>query len=162
MPHAAALLLLALVSACARPDILDRAAANPRGQQVSAGKGGYRTPRYGDRDLEEAEVALADIPRPWTVERIAKEYASARDPKRRTHLLRVLAASRDPRGAIALGEALHDDELDVRVAATMGLHDYFLPYFVGGNLESAMTAADEWWARNEADLRKRAAAMRAK
>lgn len=156
-----ALLAVLLAAACAQPDILDRAAANPRDSRVSDGKGGMRTPRYGDHALEQAERALTDIPRPWTVERILAAYATASAPERRAHLLRVLAASRDPRGGLALGNALDDEALDVRVAATFGLLDYFLPVLHGGgNMESAMAEAAAWWKENAARLRREAAAKR--
>jgi hypothetical protein len=153
------LLLIAALGACAdeappEPDILELAAKNPWVTQVQAPDGTYRTPRYGDPELERAESALRDIPRPWTVSRMLRRYRDAKSVERKVLLLGVLAASRDPRAAVVLGETLHDEELDLRVAATVGIVDYFFDdRFGGANLESMMTAADEWWQSNEARLR---------
>jgi hypothetical protein len=153
------LTISAVVCACApksppEPDILELAASNPRVTQVQAPDGTYRTPLYGDPDLERAESALHDIPRPWTVSRMLKHYRDTRSVERKVLLLGVLAASRDPRAAVALGETLHDEELDLRVAATLGIVDYFFEdRFGGADLQGMMTDADEWWQANEARLR---------
>lgn len=159
------ILTVLLLCACAEeappePDILALAERNPLGEQVQAPDGTYRTPRYGDAALEQAEIVLRDTPRPWTVSRMLRRFREAESAEERALILRVLAASRDPRAAVVLGETLHDDALDVRVAATLGIADYFLEErYGGGNLESLMTDADEWWKGHEAELRREAARL---
>jgi len=156
------LLAVLVLCACARktptePDILDLVAKNPRGEQVQAPDGTYRTPRHGDATLEQAETKLRHIPRPWTVSKMIRHYREAKGVEERALLLRVLAASRDPRAAVVLGETLPDEKLELRVAATEGILDYFFDdRFGGNNLEGQMTDADEWWRAHESGLRKEA------
>lgn len=154
------ILTVFLLGACAdktppEPDILELAAKDPFALEVSGPDGKLRTPRFGDPELERAEATFA-IPRPWTVSKILRRYRDSESIDERVLLLRVLAASRDPRAAVVLGETLTHDDLDLRVAATEGLCDYFLDLLVDGGLESQMHAAEEWWHAHEAELRKEA------
>ena len=137
-------------------DILDFAAKNPRASQVQNPDGTRRTPKYGDYELEEAVEQLKNYSQPFTVQKVISWYSEAKDAKIRTSLLRVLAVSRDPRAALVLGNSLKDDSLDVRVAATYGLMDYFMLTAISGGTEGHMAAAQEWWEKNRERLEKEA------
>ena len=143
-------------------DILDFAAKNPRASQVQKTDGTWRTPKYGDYDLEQAVEKLKNYSQPFTVPKVISWYSEAKDGKIRAALLRVLAVSRDPRAALVLGSSLKDDSLDVRVAATYGLMDYFLPSLVGGGTEQHMFAVQEWWEKNRERLEKEAKCVESK
>jgi len=86
-------------------------------------------------------------------------YRAATNPEHRAALLKELAPSRDPRAAVVLGEALKDPVLALRVIATRGLLDYYLPALVEGGSEQQMEAALHWWKKNEARLRRQAKQM---
>ena len=117
----------------------------------SAGRAASKT--NSSSRLGRAEEALKDHAKPWTVRKVLAWYKQARDAKTRAHLLRVLAASRHPKAAIELGEALNDSELEVRVAATYGLLDYFWPTLAPtGGTEVHMAAAAKWWRENRRRL----------
>jgi hypothetical protein len=133
-------------------DILDFAAKNPRISQVQNPDGTWRTPKYGDYELEQAVERLKNYSRPFTVSKVISWYSRAEDEKIRAALLRVLAVSRDPRAALILGNSLKDDALAVRIAATYGLMDYFLPSVAGGGSEQHMLAVQEWWEKNRERL----------
>jgi len=98
------------------PDILEFAERHPLGFSTSAGPA-----KYGDPELAKAVERLTDIPRPWTVPRILVLFeeikqswdthdqdgkAFERYRQRSGDLARVLASSRDPRAALALGRAM--------------------------------------------------------
>jgi hypothetical protein len=78
-----------------------------------------------------------------------ERYHQETNPAKRAALLRGLAPSRDPRVAVALGEALADRSLAVRVAATYGLLNHHLPAPVEGGTEQHMKAAARWWKANQ-------------
>ncbi len=130
-------------------DILDYRAEYPHmNSTIHYPDGSTYRPRYGDDQLEKAEMLLSTVyERPWTVSKVVGWYRDAEKPEVRAALLRVLAASRDERAIPLLGAALDDDELDVRVAATYGILDYFLETAVEGGTEAHMMAAHEWWVR---------------
>jgi hypothetical protein len=137
-------------------DILDFAAKNPRASQVQNPDGTWRTPKYGDYELAQAAKQLESYSQPFTVPKVISWYSKAKDAKIRASLLRVLAVSRDPRAALVLGNSLKDDLLDVRVAATYGLMDYFMLTAISGGTEGHMIAAQEWWEKNRERLEKEA------
>ena len=137
-------------------DILDFAAKNPRRSQVRNPEGTWRIPKYGDYRLEQAVEQLENYLQPFTVPKVTAWYFKAKDGKIRAALLRVLAVSRDPRAALVLGNSLKDDSLDVRIAATDGLMDYFLPSIAGGGTEQQMLAVQIWWEENRERLEKEA------
>jgi RNA polymerase sigma factor (sigma-70 family) len=116
-----------------------------------------RRPRYGDVDLEKAEKELAHIPRPWTLAKIITIYKEElkKPPlqqKHRYHLQHVLAASRDPRAAVLLGEALEGDHPDL--GAMEALRYYFIHPLAGqGGTEAQIEAVLKWWQANEKRLR---------
>ena len=137
-------------------DILDFATKNPGRWQAQNPDGTYRTPKYGDNELEKAVEQLKNYAQPFTVPKAILWYRKAKDEKIRASLLRVLAASRDPRAALVLGNALRDNSL-TRFAATYGLMDYFmLTTGISGGTEGHMIAAQEWWEKNRARLEKEA------
>lgn len=162
------LLIIAITVCCAftalaqEGDILDFAAKHPRGEMITNPDGTYRIPKFGDHRLERAVEELKDYPRPWTVPKVLAWYEEAKDGKIRAHLLWVLAASRDPRAALALGNALDDESLDVRMAATYGLLGYFMRVGVNGGTEQHMLAVKEWWEKNRESIQKEAERLRLK
>ena len=133
-------------------DILDRARQRPPKQSRTGDDGKPVFPKYGHFEVDAAASALAEIPRPWTVKTMVRAYEREEDPKRKAHILWVLAASRDPRAAVILGPGLTDKALDVRVAATYGLMDFFMDRLVGGGTEQHMSAAQKWWKENRERL----------
>jgi hypothetical protein len=86
------------------------------------------------------------------------KYRRESDPHRRLALLTDLAEIRDPRVAVAQGQALYDPRAEVRTQAAFGI----LFNQSGQEVKKMMTAhvavnwAREWWAANEDDLRRRA------
>jgi hypothetical protein len=143
-------------------DILDFAAANPRASQVRNPDGTWRTPKYGDYELERAAERLKDYPPPFTVPRVISWFREAKDEKIRAALLRMLAASRDARAALVLGDNLKAESLDARVAATYGLLDYFIDYTIAGGTEQHMIQAQEWWEKNRERLQRESEAILSK
>jgi hypothetical protein len=133
-------------------DILDFAAIKPRASQVKNLDGTWRTPKYGDYQLEQAVERLKDYSQPFTVPKVISWYSEAKDEKIRASLLRVLATSRDPRAGLVLGSSLKDDSLDVRVAATYGVLDYFIDIIDNGGTDQHMIQAQEWWEKNRERL----------
>ena len=140
-------------------DILGYAAGHPLSVMVLGPDGTPRRPKYGDPTLLRAEKALKNHAKPWTVKKVLSWYKEAGDGKTRAHLLRVLAASRNPKAAIELGRSLEDKNLDVRVAATYGLLDYFQTTLVSGGSESHMAFAAKWWRENRRRLLLEVAAL---
>ncbi len=133
-------------------DILDFASKHSLMQQVKSPDGIYRTPKYGDYELEQAVEQLKDYSQPLTVPKVISWYSEAKDEKIRVSLLRVLAASRDARAALVLGNLLKDDWLSIRVAATYGLKDYFIQSYLGRSTEDHMLAVQAWWEKNQERL----------
>ncbi len=150
--HIIILLLVFCVASFAQEDILDFAAKHSRNSKVQNPDGTWRTPKYGDYKLEKAVEELQKHKRPWTVSRVLKWYGKAKDAKLRANLLRVLAASKDSRAAIALGNALEDKSLDVRLSAVYGLTDYFVEIDYCCGTEQAFFVAKEWWEKNKKRL----------
>lgn len=143
-------------------DILDFAATHPLNKSVQQPDGTWRSPKFGDDLLEQAAAGLKSYSRPWTVSKVISWCDESRDNKTKSLLLRVLAASRDPRGAIILGGALSDEGLEIRAAATYGLLDYFMGGGIGGGTEEHMRSAQEWWKANRERLWVEADRMNAK
>ncbi len=143
-------------------DILDFAAKNPRGSQVQNPDGTWRTPKYGDYDLEQAVQKLKGYSQPFTVPKVISWYSKTKNAKIRASLLRVLAVSRDPRAALVLGNSLKDDSFDVRIAVIHGLTDYFLPSVVCCGSEQDAFAAQEWWEKNRERLEREAKCVESK
>jgi hypothetical protein len=74
-------------------------------------------------------------------------------------LINRLAATGDPRVAVALGEAWEDKMEEGRLAVAGLILQYYCPtqrlpaFSLGGEL------VDDWWVKNKADLRRRAAQL---
>jgi hypothetical protein len=146
-------LLISTSMMAAEIDIIGQAVAHPRHESVKQPDGTFKESKYGDHKLAEAETFLSlSHPRPWTVAH-AIEWFHKADDRSRIHIIRLLAASRDPRAALVLGAAL---ESNVSLAAGEGLIDYFLPTAVCGGTEQQMEAAREWFASNKARLQSEA------
>jgi hypothetical protein len=177
-----------------QPDIIDAVLERPLDVAIDG-----ELVRFGSPPLDEAERALRDgLPRPWTYESILPLFERATadwlaraesddqlernlQPYRNAvigHLAIVLAASRDPRAALALGRIVEDPNLaSVRKVHFMrGLRDYFIdnPVYVlpptrpaAGNLVSGFTnalpydleRAQSWFVANRAQLEFEAAAL---
>jgi hypothetical protein len=126
---------------------------------------GGRRPKYGDYDLERAEKTLEGrLLRPWTVKALMKHYAESSDPhpghsdwEARAALIYLLAASRRPEALPLVGDALHDESLDVYVAATMGILQYWYEGPVPGddNLEGMVPRARKWWSERKDKAKRR-------
>jgi hypothetical protein len=137
-------------------DLLGEIAKRPPRQSRRSDDGNIIQPKYELFEVDAAVDALSDVPRPWTVAEMIRLYEQEKDSTRKAHVLWILAASRDPRAGVILGEALTDDVLGIRIAATYGLLDIFLERLVSGGTESHMFAAQEWWKKNEQRLRREA------
>ena len=141
------LILLAVdASAAAERDIMEIARERPLHITVNGDPA-----KYGDPNLAAAVDALEDIPQPWTVPAIIEVFdkeSSAwlrklqaqvdkgsdqmwegweKESKRCGHLATLLAASRDPRAALVLGQALENPQSPGGVRVLEGLFHYFLP-----------------------------------
>lgn len=143
-------------------DILNAAANYPdRTTMYREGEGPMRPTEYGDPALDKAAIALRDIDRPWTLEKILAAYESEEALERRVSLLRVLAASRDPHVAVMLHGLVSDDSFDIRLAALGGLWDHYIQIdgvWAGGTEQMFFDEA-EWWRLYKNDL-VRAASVR--
>lgn len=137
-------------------DILELAAKNSGGREVKGADGVYRMAKYGDYQLEKAVEQLRNYHAPFTVPRVISWYRKSKDNKIRASLLRVLAVSRDARAAIILGNSLKDESLDVRIAATYGLLDYFINSGASGGTEQHMIYVQNWWKKNRERLKNEA------
>jgi hypothetical protein len=136
-------------------DILTAAANYPDRTTLSReGEGPMRPTKYGDPALDQAAIALQDIDRPWTLEKILAAYESEKAVERRVSLLRVLAASRDPKVAVMLHELVSDDSLEIRLAALAGLWDHYIQTdgVWGGGKEQMLFDEAEWWRLYKKDL----------
>ena len=111
--------------------------------------------------LDVAVAALPDIPRPWTFGKILAEYEREPNISRRVHLIRALAASRDPRAAILLHELLKHESLDIRIAALRGLWDHFIQKegTGAGGTEQMFEDEAKWWEKYENEIRRAADAI---
>jgi hypothetical protein len=126
------------------------------GSEVVTTEGKKRYAKYGDFDLEQAELTLkGKRARPWTVEVLKTWYEKTApdtgEEKTRAALVYLLAASRSASVLPIVGAALADDELDVRVAATYAILAYWdeEPIPEGGT-EDAMLRAQAWWKAHHA------------
>lgn len=173
-------------------DIIDAALERPLDVRIDG-----ELVRFGNPPLDEAERALHDgLPRPWTfasilplfelatadwLARVDSDDRGERDLERYRnavvgHLAIVLAASRDPRAALALGRFVEDpDFASVRKVRFMrGLRDYFVddPAYespprrlggggpMGGNAFAfLLEQAQSWLSTNRAQLEAEAAAL---
>ncbi|HEX5269873.1 MAG TPA: hypothetical protein VFW33_05280 [Gemmataceae bacterium] len=84
------------------------------------------------------------------------------DPAKRLGWLKRQARTRDPRVAVALGEAMREGVMKDREAAAWLLRcEYELPLgeLAGDPDEPLLHHMKEWWRLNEADLRRRAAQL---
>jgi hypothetical protein len=93
-----------------------------------------------------------------------RKYRQATTADRRSDWLVKLVATRDPRVGVALGEQLgYDDEVDCFWAAFLIWANYVKtpPSRTPKTIEPAFIrqTANEWWEKNEADLRRRAAQL---
>jgi hypothetical protein len=152
--------------------------------------------KYGDPHLAKAEQVLSDIPRPWTVPKMIAIFKKDRAewwrkiaaiPRERAAestemqfkwddrcqaLTRVLAASRDARAAVVLGEGSEKWSpeqfymIDAMFDYFVGDMYYGLPpdakerkWETGNMLELTYPATKRWWNDNKARLKKEAAAL---
>ena len=110
---------------------------------------------FSGESLVEDEVKQLDgyLQRPWTVERLAAFSAATLETERRAAAVFLLAASRDPTGLRVVGNALDDREPEVRVTAAWGIVLYWIGEVSGGgNAETVLTKAHEWWQDRKATL----------
>ncbi len=129
----------------AERDILCFAKEHPAGYSYRD-----RQIEYGDPNMEEAAKVLADIPHPWTVQKLIALFSQERDAYRKRlyyarakgmntmwegseqesrHcgcLATVLAASRDSRAAAVLGQTLEMPDCPDGYKVVEGVFDYFL------------------------------------
>ena len=176
-------------------DILTSLKGHELGFQVQDPQSHRLVPaKYGDPHLVRAEQDLSDIPRPWTVPKMIDIFKKEREEWRRKiaalppgsestqlwmkwqdrceSLARVLAASRDPRAAVALGEAFEKwspeqaSEMEAMFYYFVSDYYYGLPanakerkWESGNLLELTIPATKRWWNDNKARLEKEAVAL---
>jgi hypothetical protein len=172
----------------AESDILDLAKRKPL--QITVDD---KPAKFGDPRLAEAIEALTDLPRPCTVPatikifeqeshvwlRKLKQREDEKNPQmwagweqeaeRCGHFATLLAASRDPRAAVALCRTLDNPTFPggIRVRVIDGLYNYFLsdarfhkvpPEHTGvyaGDFTQIVRQVKKWWALNKSDLEMR-------
>jgi hypothetical protein len=86
-----------------------------------------------------------------------RSYRAARTPRARVAWLRKLAPIRDARVAVALGEAISSDDLEVRRSAIGLVFTHYqeeLPEWTGPSPITGMVG--QWWKQSEAELRRAA------
>lgn len=117
----------------------------PHGQDVTRHLAQFHF--SGEQRVRKMTERLAGhVQRPWTVERLAAFSAAAVDAERRAAAVYLLAASRDPTALRVVGNALGDQDSGVRVAAAWGIVLYWIgEMHGGGNAESVLSDAQEWW-----------------
>ena len=148
-------------------DILKVAEKSPLDIRVE----GQKISKYGDPELVQAVQKLSDIPRPWTVPQMIGLFEKETG-ERAQFLAKVLAASHDPRAALALGKALDDPGFYKAYAANSALFDYFvgddtyglppenhLVIWAGNGLDLTIPAAHRWWIINRSQLETEVAKM---
>jgi hypothetical protein len=137
--------------------VLDTAPGRHGEMQSPAGT--WHLCKYPDCRLDTAEEFLATkYPRPWTIVKVLEWYRHSTDEKTRIHLARILGASRDPRAALALADAIDETSPDfafyyLRCEVAVILNEYFVPAFCGGDLESDFRNSKDWLRENRARLR---------
>lgn len=182
----------AVAAAAQERDILDVALEQPLDTTING-----QPVRFGDPDLDSAEIALRDyLPRPWTTTHIHALFLAARTrleeswqqgnarvqdgnvdewPALVEQLGTVLAASRDPRAALTLGQVLENPEsYGVTCMLSIGVVNYFgadssyqRPAFEGPSASTSACGglyipfAHEWWLLNQREVERRAAAVTA-
>ena len=151
-----------LASACS-PAAVDRTAPEdpfiataslpptPDGKDVTVHLARFR---FGDEQrVRDLTARLeGDIPRPWTVERLAAHFAAAQRIEQRATLVYLLAASRSSFALQIVGRALRDEEPAVAIAAAVGIEFYWIGVPGGGNADSMLSHAEEWWRERSAAL----------
>jgi hypothetical protein len=114
--------------------------------------------KYWDCRLDAAEDFLApNYPRPWTISKVLTWYKQAANEETCVHLAHVLGASRDPRAALALAEAMSSSMyFKLRLTAASILESQFVPHACsrGGDTESDFRDSEEWLAANKVRLQK--------
>jgi hypothetical protein len=91
-----------------------------------------------------------------------RKYRKEKDPQKQAARLTRLAAIRDPRVALALGEAFtQDNPQELCLAGIRAVVTYYarLPPEQRSDNVHAFVYARAWWKDNEADLRRRAARL---
>jgi hypothetical protein len=83
-------------------------------------------------------------------------YHKETDPARRAEWLTALAPTRDPRVAVALGEALESSNKRIISAAVYALAYHYDTCVLYPREETPDAAALRWWKANKADLYRRA------
>lgn len=134
-----------------------RSIANASNQKLNVteqdSKGRKIKSKYGDSQLDAAVKTLKKYPRPWTVSKTINWYTTTTKLNERLAWIRVLAASRNPKAALVLGKAL-DESGPICIAASYGLHHYFIKNSFYMNTESAIAKAQQWWLANKTQLEK--------
>jgi hypothetical protein len=150
--------MLVILSGCVpraqlrQGDLLDEIAKRPPREFRKGKDGEVIRPKHQLFEIDKAVAALADVPRPWTVEKMTDLYAYGNDPKRKAHILWILAASCDSRAALVLGHALNHSELDVRIAAVYGLMSFFSGGPYSGGTDSHGFTVQRWLEKNRQRL----------
>jgi hypothetical protein len=111
--------------------------------------------RVGDEEWVRAYAEKLEgyVERPWTVERLAAAYAWTLNTERRAALAYLLAASRHVNGLRAAGNAFHDRDPAVGMAAARGIELYWLEENVTyGGAEHLWRAVSRWWNERRTDL----------
>jgi len=123
-----------------------------------------RKPFSAGSDLERSEAEfrkfIAELPKPRIVSRLLKLYREENDAARKLDLLRVLALSRDPRTAVAIGER--------EVGSRFSFEEYRLMrmfltrgetmHYIGG-VQVAVHQPYLWWKKHEKRIRAAAAEL---
>ena len=113
--------------------------------------------KYGDCHLEKAEGFLANkYPRPYTIGHVLRWYDQACDEETRSHLLALLAASRDPRAALVLAAALRSPSGHIGFTARGLLDNYFVRSYcwLGGSGDDEEMMVLDWLEANLNGLQK--------
>jgi hypothetical protein len=90
-----------------------------------------------------------------------RRYRQEADESRRVARLRKLAATRDPRVGVAMGEYLsRGGPFPHQISVAWLLTEHFIPSpVIYDDVIEQTRAARVWWRDNEADLRRRAARL---
>lgn len=103
----------------------------------------------------EMAARVADIPRPWTFEKLAAEYVSALLPERREALIYLLVASGDKRGLIVAGEALEGEKemTRVKITAAQAMEAGWMEGEGGyWSAVDEVMVASRWWEERRSEL----------
>ncbi len=95
-----------------------------------------------------------------TVADSLRKYRKEEDNDRRFKALTRLAPTKDPRVAVALGEAFDEEDKGYfRFRVSICIEEYFVPPDFGSQPDCTEFRVRRWWKENEADLRRRAAQL---